>query len=787
MPEQNTHHTASLRARVSALAFIVFVLVLLAWAGLHRTQLTDAISRDPLALLPLEQQNHNAQDNQLIQKALDHQSQFVSNKLIFFVHGDTAEQTLKAVQNIKTAWSAPDSPLKASDLQSADSQQLFIDFYAAHQQHIISAEQKLKYKTLDTKQWSDEVMASVSRPLTLGLPVTKDPLGNLQNWLLGQLAKSPLQKTPEGDDQIEYEGKLYTVLFYNAIDSTFSLDTSHSVLTAFEKAKVDNPTVRLLAAGIPMHAAAAASQANNEISVFGTISTVAVLGLVIMGFMRLRPVLLVGLSLLVGFVLAYLATYAWFGQVHVVTLVFGTSLIGVAEDYGLHYLTTRQHMSNHSSWQVLRYVMMGLILALLTTVLAYACLAIAPFPGLRQIALFSVVGLLGSWLTVVLLFPFWGNQSGRNTWLSQLFSKTWLLWLRMPSLGVLGKLTSVIILLAIGLGWSKLEIKDDLRTLQNSPQWLLNDQKLIGQALNESSSQFIIVTAENEQALLQREEQVRIVLDEQIQGQHLGGYRAVTEWLPSVAMQKENETLSLPVLKQVSQAVGLQIAPEVMAKGNYLLPSEWLKQPIAHVFKSQWLGQQADGRWANMISLHGRLDDEALAKLKALEVSDKNVFFINSVADYSAIMSIYRNKIMGLLGLAYVMTLAVLWLRYRRQAALIVLPPFLASVVALAVCGWMGVSVQLFSVLPLLLILGMGVDYGIFLVEHVEEQAHLWMTICLGAISTVLSLGLLAFSSTPALHVLGLVLGVGMLSTWVLAAVIGRYVYQNKLQREVRK
>jgi predicted exporter len=74
----------------------------------------------------------------------------------------------------------------------------------------------------------------------------------------------------------------------------------------------------------------------------------------------------------------------------------------------------------------------------------------------------------------------------------------------------------------------------------------------------------------------------------------------------------------------------------------------------------------------------------------------------------------------------------------------------------------------------------MGVDYGIFLVEHAHEQAHTWMTICLSAISTVLSLGLLMFSSTPALHVLGLSLGVGMASAWLIAAIMGRYVYQQQ-------
>ena len=775
---------ASLGARLAALCFVVLMLAMLVWAGVHRTQLIQSIGRDPLALLPLEQHTRAPQDNQLIQKALDYQSDFVSDKLVFFVHSDTPEQTLTAVEQLKSAWAAPDSPMRVNSLQSVESQQQFIQFYVSHQQHILTADQTQKYQQWNDAQWADEVLANASRPVSLGLTVTQDPMGNLQSWLLQQIAKSPLQKTEQGDSQIEVDGKLYTVLFYEAVDSTFSLDTDRSVLTAYQTAKAQVltqiPNVEIMAAGIPLHAAAAAAQANHEMSFFGTISTVAIVLLVVAGFMRLRAVVLVGMSLLAGFICAYLATYAWFGQVHVVTLVFGTSLIGVAEDYALHYLSARAHAPEQTAWQVRRHVMMGLVLALLTTVVAYACLGLPPFPGLRQIALFSVAGLLGSWLVVVLLFPFWGNHMGQNTWLSQFFAKMWLWWLHLPRFGVWGKIALAIVLLPMVLGWSRLTLKDDLHMLQNSPQWLMDEQRQIGTALNESNTQFILVTAQDEQALLQREERVRQVLDEQVKAAHLGGYRAVSEWLPSIQTQQANEALVLPTLTRVSAKIGLIPDAPTTAAGDFLTPAQWLAQPIAQVAKTQWLGQQADGRWASMVSLHGVMDDVAMAQLNQLEQQDAQVIFVNSVADYSALMSTYRNKIMGLLVLAYAATLAVLWLRYRRQAVLIILPPLLASAITLAVCGLLGVSVQLFTVLPLLLILGMGVDYGIFLVEHAHEQAHTWMTICLSAISTVLSLGLLMFSSTPALHVLGLSLGVGMASAWLIAAIMGRYVYQQQ-------
>ncbi|MGL4768364.1 MAG: MMPL family transporter [Formosimonas sp.] len=779
---------ASRGARWAAFGFIVLMLGLLLWAGLHWQKVVQSIGRDPMALLPLEQRVRDEQDEGLIERAMAQQSEFTSNKLIFMVHGETPEQTLTAVTQLKAAWAVADSPLRENPLQSQALQQAFVQFYVPHQQHILTAEQKNKFQSFNPQQWADEVLSNASRPVSLGLSVAQDPLGNLQNWLLQQMGKSPLQKTPEGDSQIELDGQPYTVLFYEAVDGGFSLNTERSVLTAYQTAKnqvlAHNPKVRILAAGIPLHAAAAAEQASYEMSFFGTISSVAIVLLVAAGFMRFRAVFLVGMSLLCGFMCAYLATYAWFGQVHVVTLVFGTSLIGVAEDYALHYLSSRTYAPEQTAWQVRRHVMAGLLLALLTTVVAYACLGLPPFPGLRQIAVFSVTGLLASWLVVVLLFPFWSDGLPHNTRLSRLFANAWLWWLRLPNWGWAGRLAVLIVCLPLVLGWSRLTVQDDLRMLQNSPQWLVQEQRLIGTALNESNTQFVLVTGQSEQALLEREERVRDVLDEQVAQQHLGGYRAVSEWLPSIKTQQANEALVLPRLAQVSPMIGLQPDAATLQSGDFLTPQQWLAQPMAQVTRAQWLGQQPDGRWASVVSLHGILDAAALQQFKLLEQQDAQVLFINSVADYSELMSTYRNKIMGLLVLAYVGTLAVLWVRYRRQALLIVLPPLLASLVTLGVCGLLGVAVQLFTVLPLLLILGMGVDYGIFLVEHADEQAHTWMTICLSAISTVLSLGLLMFSSTPALHVLGLSLGVGMAAAWLIAAVMGRYVYQRQQQRE---
>jgi predicted exporter len=60
------------------------------------------------------------------------------------------------------------------------------------------------------------------------------------------------------------------------------------------------------------------------------------------------------------------------------------------------------------------------------------------------------------------------------------------------------------------------------------------------------------------------------------------------------------------------------------------------------------------------------------------------------------------------------------------------------------------------------------VDYGIFLLEHDGDGAA-WLAVVLGAASTWLAFGLLALSSTPALHAFGLTLLLGVALVWALS------------------
>jgi predicted exporter len=145
------------------------------------------------------------------------------------------------------------------------------------------------------------------------------------------------------------------------------------------------------------------------------------------------------------------------------------------------------------------------------------------------------------------------------------------------------------------------------------------------------------------------------------------------------------------------------------------------------------------------------------------------VRFVDKTADLSSLMHRWRVGMTELLFAGYAVIFLALYWRFRGSAWRALLPTAVASGLALATVGFLGEPLTLFHVLALWLLLGMGVDYGIFLLEHPADGGEAWLAVGLGAVSTLLSFGLLAVSTTPAIHAFGVTLGVGVTLVWLLS------------------
>lgn len=648
------------------------------------------------------------------------------------------------------------------------------DFYAPYRDRLLTAAQRTQLQQADPAALAEQALAALYGPM--GAPRLTDwrgdPLSLWPHWWQQQARGSGLRLGEDG--LLEAEGKHWAALQFDTRDSAFQLDGERHLDGLLERAgqaaRAVAPELEILHAGVPLHAEAAAVQANREINTIGWGSLAAVLLLVWLAFRSLRPILLVACSLLIGCGVALAVTVLVFGKVHVLTLVFGASLVGVAEDYGIHWFASRQAEPADHRWALLRHLLPGLWLALVTSALAYLALGLAPFPGLRQMALFSVVGLAGAFLTVIFWFPWLDGGDIRQTRFSQWLGNTLERWPRLQGRWQVGLFIGAAVLLS-ALGISRLQGNDDLRSLQSSPPALMAQQIRLGQLLGmPSPAQFYLVQGADADQLLQHEEALTARLRRLAAEHRIGGYRAISDWLPSLARQRADAALTARVeggvLAAVSEAVGEPL-PRPQFATTPLTAAAFLSSPVSQPFRHLWVGA-VGGQMVSVVMVDGLSQADALATLRGAADGLEGVRWVDRTADFSHLLGHYRKLMSGLLLVGIVLVFGVLWLRYRGQAWRVFASTLVAGALTLGLLGLFGQPLQLFNVLALLLLLGMGIDYGIFLIEH-RGDASAWLAVCVGAASTWLSFGLLGLSATPALRAFGLTLLFGIGLVWMIS------------------
>ncbi|ABK46575.1 conserved hypothetical protein [Shewanella sp. ANA-3] len=592
----------------------------------------------------------------------------------------------------------------------------------------------------------------------------------------------------------------------SAFNPNAQLRQQAALTQALNAVSAQYPSIKVLQAGALFHAIEATNTAKSEISVLGLASLLGVVLLVWLAFRSVMPLLLAMVTIGSGLLLAVTFTLSVFGELHLLTLVFGTSLIGIAIDYSFHFYCERLSDHQRSAQATVAYIFPTVSLAFITSALAYVGIGLAPFPGMQQVAIFCASGLLGAYLTLVLAYPLLAGSKLPSGERPLNLAQAYLAKLT----GFSNKLISpwglsLFALVLAGvclLGISKLNVDDDIRHLQQSPASVTEPEDKLRKLLSGGTdNQFLLVRAPSEEALLQRLEALSPQLDAAIKQQELGNYISLSRYLPSKQKQDAAYQLQSKIyqsqLTTVLNSIGLDdgLAPELSAtylaaKDSYITPTDFFELGLGKQLAPLWLAPQGFAPLghstesatspdnANLgndshgtIVLLGGIED--IAALKARFVEDPLVQLIDKVADISTVMGHYRLLTLKLLGLALVIALLLFSLSFGvKRAALVVAVPALAALLTLAILGLAGSPLSLFHALALILVFGIGIDYSLFFASAAQHGKAVMMAVFMSACSTLLAFGLLAFSQTQAIHYFGLTLSLGIGFTFVLSPLI---------------
>lgn len=530
--------------------------------------------------------------------------------------------------------------------------------------------------------------------------------------------------------------------------------------------KSQYPQAQLLSRGTVFYSDYASQQAKKDISTLGVATVLGVILLIVSVFRSVRPLLLSLLSIAIGALAGTVVTLLLFGELHLMTLVMSMSIIGISADYTIYYLTERMvHGAEHSPWQSLAKVRNALLLALLTTVVAYLFMMLAPFPGIRQMAVFAAAGLSASCLTVMFWHPWLcRGMPVRPVPLSGMMQRWLNAWRDGKALSV-GLPVALALLSAIGI--ASLRVDDDIARLQALPQDILAQEKTITALTGQNVDQkWFVVYGASAQETLERLEAFTPAL---AQAQKAG---ELTRWrtLPLNSLARQNSDLHLlrnaaPTVMKMLQSTGLKTS-EPNLNAMPVSVEAWLASPASEGWRLLWL-TLPDGKSGVLVPVDGVRNSAALGELAARH---PGVVWVDRKASFDSLFALYRSLLTGLLGVALAVIACGAMLRLGWRKGLVALVPSVLSLGGgLAALAMTGHPVNLFSLLALVLVLGIGINYTLFFSNPRGTPLTSMLAITLAMMTTLLTLGMLVFSTTQAISSFGIVLVSGIFTAFLLA------------------
>ncbi|MNQ14725.1 hypothetical protein D3C85_276820 [compost metagenome] len=576
-----------------------------------------------------------------------------------------------------------------------------------------------------------------------------------------------------GTLQAEHEGRRWVLVRAETRGDAFDAAAPERIAAQLEQ---DRLALRasgadLLVAGGPLYAAAGKAQAVAEGGWIGSGATIGIVLVLLLALRRGRA-LLAFVPVAVGLLTGAVACVAVFGSIHVLTLVIGASLIGVAVDFPMHWLGKSYGMPDWQAWPALRRVLPGLTISLAASLVGYVALAFTPFPALTQTAVFSAAGLLGAYACTVCQLPAWMDGWSPRPWQpllrfaegalrarERLAGRRAVLWIGAAALTA-----------ATAGGIARLGIQDDLRQWLSLPAPLLQQAKQIGEITGfMPTSQFFLVRAPDADELLRRQALVSGQLDALVKRGGLAGYNSLSQLVSPAAEQQAlgarlADLAAQPGVWKAMTALGIPYAAlEHELRSMAALPvvtiDSALRAPQAERWRTLWLGEHG-GEAAGMVVLLGLRDTAAL---DAIAAAAPGVTLVDRSGELNRMFAATRIEAAELKLLSYAVAAVLLLLTLGRAAAWRILAvPLAATACSLAALGYLGQPLTLFSLFGLLLVSAIGVDYAIFMYERVAGAAASLVGILLGAVTTLLSFGLLAVSRTPAIANFGLAVALGV-------------------------
>jgi len=539
--------------------------------------------------------------------------------------------------------------------------------------------------------------------------------------------------------------------------------------------------------GPGLFAVRARATIQEEVSRLSLIST-AILA-VMLGFIyrRGRLMLLTLVPVLSGTLAAIVMVGLVHGTVFGITVGFGAALIGEAVDYAIYYFVQsgRQGVGSwrEQYWPTIR-------LGVLTSVLGFGALLFSGFPGLAQLGLYAITGVLTAALVTRYLLP---QLAGPGVHLHDGARQGRLLRPLVEHATVLRwPLLALVLVSAVYLVQERDDLwQSDLSALSTVSQAEGElDARLRGDLGAPDARYMAVITAPDRESALQAAERAGAKLRPLVEQGLIGGFDTPARFLPSEATQAARRA-SLPTPDELRERLrtALVDAPISADRLNPFLDDVAAARSAPNLKREDLEGtglglavdallMQRPSGWSVLLPLRPSAEATG-ADIPVAAVRDalagSGALFIDLKGEFDTLYGEYIDEaiVLSLAGFLAIVVAMAFVQRSALRLASVMLPLVMAVMVVIAGLHLFGVRLHLLHLVGMLLTVAVGSNYALFfdrlaLGEKLDDETLL--SIGVASFTTVIGFGVLAWSSVPVLHAIGVTVGPGAVLALVLSA-----------------
>ncbi|MDR2018072.1 MAG: MMPL family transporter [Syntrophobacterales bacterium] len=461
-----------------------------------------------------------------------------------------------------------------------------------------------------------------------------------------------------------------------------------------------------------------------------------------------------------------------YGSISAVTIAFGSVLMGIADDYPIFTYLSLRDMGAYGGTDVAR-ISRPVLFSGITTMATFSALFFSELPGQRQIAMFSIIGITASLIFSLIILPHFirglpptGEYAVRHVPIKGAAYRTAVVtvW--------------VLLIAACLICASRLKFNGDMRAITMVPAAITAMEEELKQTWGDFRGMAMVFTeGMGMESALENNDRLFSYLKRRVPRDE---FLSIAPLLPSAHTQEANRlrwetkwsNQNRNIVKRLLDMEGDKEGFSSTAFDLFLKRLE--ERPLAVTedgLRKAGLGEAVDSmiiRDGSVVRILTFVPDtpevSALFKDRA-DTPFVARFVSNRQFNNTISTAMVKNFIQYIIMASFVIMvfLAALF-RNLKKVLLAAVPVATGLIFMFGVMGWRGIEFNLFNIIATILVIGLSVDLGIFMVSRISEgnSRNTNMAVFLGGLTSLVGMGALALARHPAIHSIGVSVLLGM-------------------------